>query len=301
MRNTSDGIWKVNLILTDDSDQQLKDLTHHMRNGTSGATGWHRLGSLMTAMGQFDKAEEFYVSAFEMTPDNDLKELTHLHHKLGRIHDEKGDLEAALFHYKETLSIQLGDVPRDDPSLSLTYHTTGIGSVLMTQYDFDKASDHFQHSLSITLQNPNPDLLKIATIHSYMSEIFYEFKEFKNSLTSHQEALNARQKHLPPVHPLLVTTYNSIGLVHETTNGHLKALYFYEKTLNIEEKSLSSNHPTLVVVYHNMSEVLERLNRYQEAVKYQMHAVNIVRMAYEPDHQQLKQEENDFKKLQEKL
>ncbi|CAF3420960.1 unnamed protein product [Rotaria socialis] len=128
MRNTSDGIWKVNLILTDDSDQQLKDLTHHMRNGTSGATGWHRLGSLMTAMGQFDKAEEFYVSAFEMTPDNDLKELTHLHHKLGRIHDEKGDLEAALFHYKETLSIQLGDVPRDDPSLSLTYHWYWFGS-----------------------------------------------------------------------------------------------------------------------------------------------------------------------------
>ncbi|CAF4225078.1 unnamed protein product, partial [Rotaria magnacalcarata] len=84
-------------------------------------------------MGQFDKADEFYASAFEMTSDNDWNERTHLHHQLGHIHDEKGDLETALFHYEEAFSIQLENVPRDDPSLSLTY--TDIGSVFMSQYD----------------------------------------------------------------------------------------------------------------------------------------------------------------------
>jgi tetratricopeptide (TPR) repeat protein len=229
IKKIKEGIWKVNLQLTDNNDQQLQNLTDHIRNETNGSTGWHRLGSLMIAMGQFDKAEEFYKSAYDMTSDDDWKELAHLHYQLGHIHDEKGDLDNALEHYEEALDIQLDNLASDDPSLSMTY--TGIGSVLHSQYNFDEALEHFQHALQLARKNSKPDLLKIAIIHSYIGGVFDEQDEPDKALDSYQEALHIRQKHLPPVHPLLATTYNNIGLVHKSMNDYSKALEFLKKNI----------------------------------------------------------------------
>jgi tetratricopeptide (TPR) repeat protein len=295
IKQTKEGIWKVNLKLTDDNDEQLQNLTDHMRYETSSLTGWHRLGALLIAMGQFDKAEEFYKSAYEITSDDDWKELAHLHYQLGYIHDEKDDPENALLHYEEALEIQLENVPEDDPSLSMTY--TGIGSALHSQHDFDGALEHFQHALQIALQNSNPDLLKIATIHSYIGGVFNDQNEYIEALNSYQQALTIRQKHLPPLHPLLATTYNNIGLVYESMDDYSQALSYFEKTLKIEQKSLPSNHPSLIVTYHNISKALKCLCRYEEAVEYKKRAVDIVRMVYEPNHPQRQREENDLEIL----
>jgi hypothetical protein len=39
--------WQVNLLLTNDHDEKLVALTKSMRDATSGATGWYRLGQLL--------------------------------------------------------------------------------------------------------------------------------------------------------------------------------------------------------------------------------------------------------------
>jgi tetratricopeptide (TPR) repeat protein len=61
----------------------------------------------MIAIGQFDKAEEVQTSGLQMTFDDDWKELSHLHHQLGHVLDEKKAFENALIHYEEALDITL--------------------------------------------------------------------------------------------------------------------------------------------------------------------------------------------------
>ncbi|CAF4708452.1 unnamed protein product [Rotaria sp. Silwood1] len=268
--STSTGRQKVNLKLTDDNDEQLQSLTDHIHHETRGLTGWHRLGSLMIAMGQFDKSEEFCTSVFEMTSDDNWTELAYLHHQFGRIHDEKGDLEKALDHYEEALDIQLDNLSSDDPSLSMTY--TGIGSILLAQDDFDEALGHFQHALDVALRNQNSDLSEIATIHSYMGGVIHEQKQYIQVLKSYQEALTIRQKLLPPAHPLLATIYNNIGLLREAMNDHLKASSF-----------------TVIYIEDPQNEYL---NVY---IEYQTRAVDIVRVTNEPNHPLRTKEENDLK------
>ena len=298
-RKSSENIWQVDLKLTDDNDEQLQKLTDHMRNETRGSTGWHRLGSLMISMGQFDHAEKFYTLAYEMSSESDWKEHAHIYYEFGRIHDEKDDPDGALAYYEQALDIQLEYLSEDDPCLSKTY--TGIGSVLLAQCDFHGALDHFQYALRIAPRAQISDLLDIATIQSYQGGVLYEQEEYIKALTSYQEALETRQKHLPTFHPLLGAAYNNIGLVYAAMNDHLRALSFYKKTLDIEQKSLPSNHPLLAVTYHNMSDVLDRLCRYQEAVKCQTFAVDILQMTCEPNDPQVKREKDDLERLRAKL
>src|SRR3984957_7590137 len=67
IKSIEDRLWRVELALTSDDDPELKRLTEHMREETSGSTGWHRLGHLLVRMGNFDKAEEVYQILLEET------------------------------------------------------------------------------------------------------------------------------------------------------------------------------------------------------------------------------------------
>ena len=56
-----DRLWKVNLVLTNDNDQQLKLLTDYIRNDIRREeNGWSRMAALMLLMGEFDKAIKIY-------------------------------------------------------------------------------------------------------------------------------------------------------------------------------------------------------------------------------------------------
>ncbi|UJR18799.1 hypothetical protein I4U23_005705 [Adineta vaga] len=63
-----DRLFRVNLILTDDDDLELRVLTDRIREESAG-TGWYRLGSLLRKMGQFDKSEQVYEIMLEQTTE----------------------------------------------------------------------------------------------------------------------------------------------------------------------------------------------------------------------------------------
>lgn len=294
-----DGIHKVLLKLTDDNDEQLCALTNHMRNETSGSTGWHRLGALMIVMGQFDKADEFYTTALATTPHDNWEELVHIHRQLGRANDEKGDSETALDHYQEALDIQLTHLPSDDYSFAMTY--SGIGSVLYSRHDLETASEYFQHALEITRKNSEPDPLEVATIHNHIGQVLDEQGKYIEALHSYQQSLEIRKRNLPSGHPSLAATFNNIGLLYQSMNDHTRAFDYLKETLEIEQKSLPPNHPSLAVTHHNTSQVLERLCRYQEAVDHQMRAVEILRATHGPVHPDVQREEDDLERIRAKL
>ncbi|CAF4259533.1 unnamed protein product, partial [Rotaria sordida] len=82
------ALYQVDLKLTSDDDQQLRQLADRIRQETSGSTGWHRLGRLLLKIGQFHKAEELYTALLEeASNDNDE---AHIYHMLGMMKNDKG-------------------------------------------------------------------------------------------------------------------------------------------------------------------------------------------------------------------
>ena len=299
MKQMGKRLWLVNLTLTSDNDEQLNQLTEHMRKTIQGPTGLHRLGTLMIKMGEFSKAEEIFVALASKASKSDRKQLASLQNQLGYIHDEKGDLNKALAHYRQSLEIKLSySSSDDDDPLSNIY--SNIGAVLKRQGDLNGALEHLQRALQIDLHAKEPDQLKIALRHNNIGGVLDDQKQHVEALMSYQCALEIRLKHLPPRHPSLATSYNNIAGVHYQLGDKLTALSFFEISLEIDQKSLPSNHPSLSITHHNIARVMENLLRFNEAVGHAQRAVDIVSHAFSLDHPQAKLYQTYLDSLQEK-
>ncbi|CAF4300576.1 unnamed protein product, partial [Rotaria sordida] len=114
--------WQVNLVLTSDNDEQLKNIADYMRNELGQGTPMDKLGHLMLKMGEFNQAEEIYAPQLDSTDENNWRRHSHLNHQLGYVNSEKGDYKTALLFYEKALKSELDFLPSDDPSLATTYN-----------------------------------------------------------------------------------------------------------------------------------------------------------------------------------
>jgi tetratricopeptide (TPR) repeat protein len=258
-------LFQINLTLTNDNDQQLTALNEYIQEATRGQTRFRRLGSLMMAMAEFDKAEEVYTTLFDTTSEHDREERAFLHHQLGLINWEKRDLVSALSQFQQSLDIYLTFMSSNNPQLSPIY--SNIGTVLQEQDDLDGALKHLKLALDINLHalqcnELNIDLhalqthqLNIATQHNNIGLVLDKQGKYDEALTSYERVLEIELVHLPPRHRLLATTYNNIGRVHYNMGEYSKALFFCERALEIGHYSLPQNHPDLQLYWKNIAEI----------------------------------------------
>jgi tetratricopeptide (TPR) repeat protein len=299
LNEIEERLWQVSLTLTSDNDEQLKYLTVQMREEIGEGTGWHRLAHLMIKMGEFDNAQEVYKTLIEVTSDDSFEYFAYLHHQLGYINNEKGDLATALFYYKRCLDIYLTHLPSDNPTLSPTY--ANIGLILKKKGDLDGALKHYQHSLNTDLRDPQIDQLSIAVRYNNIGTVLDEQGKYDEALENFQKALKIKLDHLSPGHPSVANTYINIGKTQSSMKNYSSALSYYEKALKIQEKTLPLNHPSLAVTCHNMGRTLEGLYRYKEAVKHAERAVDIAHHTFDLNHPQIQLFQEYLDKLVEKL
>ena len=69
--------------------------------------------------------------------------------------------------------------------------------------------------------------------------------DYEKALLFYQTALEIEQKSLPPQHPYLGESYDSMGMVYSKTKQYSKAVEFYERALDIAQHTLPPSHPIL--------------------------------------------------------
>jgi tetratricopeptide (TPR) repeat protein len=89
--------------------------------------------------------------------------------------------------------------------------------------------------------------------------VYSEKGDYSKALSSHEKALEIEQKSLPPNHPDLATSYDSIGLVYYTMGDYSKAILFFERAVDIGQRSLPANHPNLQKWKKNLETVKNKL------------------------------------------
>ncbi|CAF1488531.1 unnamed protein product, partial [Adineta steineri] len=196
-------LYEVALQLTSDDDQQLRVLTDQIRKEADGGTGWQRLGKLLLAIGQFNKAEELYNVLLEQTSDEGEK--AHYYGSLGYVKNDQGDYKKAIWYYEQALEIQEKTLRSNHPSLATLYNN--IGSVYDSMGEYSKALSYYEKALEVrqkTLPSNHPDL---ATSYNNIGETYRQMGEYSKALSSHKKALEIYQKTLPSNHPSLATSY----------------------------------------------------------------------------------------------
>jgi tetratricopeptide (TPR) repeat protein len=292
-------LFQIDLASTSDNDPQLQQVTEHMREMTLEPPGLDRMASLMSAMGEFDKAEDIYMTLLDMTSDEERQYLAHLHHQLGAVFQHKGDLSSALSHYQQSLDIDLTYLSPESPWLSPTY--SNIGSVLRDQGDLDGALKYHERALRIDLHTSEPDQLSIANHQNNIGAVFTDQGKYDEALKSYEHVLEIVLVHLPPRHPDLAFAYNNIGKVHHEMSDNLSALLYYQKALEIRQRSLPPHHPLLADTHHNMSFVLDNLHRTKEAIEHAERAVDIVRRSLGSHHPRVQKDQQYLDELRRKV
>ena len=79
------------------------------------------------------------------------------------------------------------------------------------------------------------------------------------ALSSYEKALAIQQHSHPPAHPRLVSTYDRIGLAHETMGDYSKAHSHFERAVDIAQCSLPENYPDLQKHRNNLARIKIKL------------------------------------------
>ena len=299
VKEAPENLWNFHLSSTSNRDLQLKRLTDHMRISLGEGDGWRRLGQLMIKTGQFDEALDIYQMLIKNIDQNNKSENAFLHNQLGYVYKQKGLLEKAFDHYKESLKIYQTYMSNVDPRLSSTY--SNIGTILKSLHDFNGALKYFELVLEIDRAVPKPNQLEIAIDHNNIGSVLDDQGKYAEALKSYEQALDIKLTYLPRYHPSLANTYSNIGLIHRKMGDYSTALAFYRKTLENQKKSLPPNHPSLITTHKKLAIVLEELHQYQEALEHVQQASQITDNRRELPHS-LKEELRQYvDKLKQKI
>ncbi|CAF0765405.1 unnamed protein product [Adineta steineri] len=277
-------VYQVNLTLINDSDQDLRTLSDHIRQETfPDERGWYRLGLLLIKMGQFNKAQEVYEVLLNQAINESDK--ANIYHQLGRIkHNQRGYQEALSSHEK-ALTIRQQLLPSNHPDLGDSYNR--IGNVYDSMSDYPKALSYYEKALVIrqqSLPSNHPDL---GDSYNNIGNVYKNMGDYPKALSSYEKAFAVRQQSLPSNHPDLGASYNNIGLVHKNMGDYSKALSSHEKALAIQQQSLPSNHPDLGASHNNIGIVYDEMGDYPKALSSHEKAFAIRQQSLPSDHPNL--------------
>ncbi|CAF0851864.1 unnamed protein product [Adineta steineri] len=277
-------LYKVNLILTNDNDQDLRTLTDRIRQETfPDVEGWYRLGELLKKMGQFMKAQEVYEVLLHQTTDESDK--APIYGQLGSIKNDQGQYQEALSYYEKSLAIYQETLPANHLNLAMSYNN--IGNVYDNMGDYPKALSSHEKALAIrqqSLPSNHPDL---ASSYNNIGLVYYRMGDYPKALSYYEKDLVIGQQSLPSNHPNLGASYNNIGNVYYSMSDYPKALSYYEKDLVIGQQSLPSNHPGLGASYNNIGNVYYSMSDYPKALSNYEKALAIRQQSLPSNHPDL--------------
>ena len=286
IKKLKDHLWQVNLMLTNDNDQQLKKLTDHIRKEIQNKNGWHRMAGLMMKIGKFNKALEIYNTILEIASasDGDRKVIIHpaIYHDMGVAYQGLGEFPNALTYYQKTLKIQQEILPSNDLQLIVTYNN--LGSVHNTMGDYSTAVSYYQRALEIQQQFlPSNDQLLATTFYN-LGSAYNSMGNHSTALVYFKKTLGIEQKHLPHNHPSLACTCMMIGSEYGLMGDYSTALLYHKKSLEIQQKSLPPDHPNLATTYSNIGEGYRVLGNNSTALSYYEKALEIKLHSLQPNH-----------------
>ncbi|CAF3631419.1 unnamed protein product [Rotaria sp. Silwood1] len=281
IQNLDNKACKVSLTMTDEEDEQLKQLSEHFRIELGETFNMHTLGELMIYIGKYDHAQQHFTLPIQnkqlpqsVIPTN--------YNSIGIVHNEKGEYDKALEYYEKALQIRIQSFPPNHPSLAPTY--SNIGSVYNDKGEYDKALEYYKKALAIQMKFLSPYHSSLLTTYNNIGLVYNHKAEYDKALEYYEKALAIEMKSLPSYHPSFANTYTNIGLVYNDKGEYDKALEHYKKALEIQMKGLPPYHPSFATTYTNIGSVYNRKCEYNKALEYYEKALEIQIKSLPPYH-----------------
>jgi tetratricopeptide (TPR) repeat protein len=267
-------LWQVQLSLTNDNDEDLRNLTDYIRQATEGVTGWDRLGKLLLKLGDFDKAEEVFQVIIDNRTESDMEKCGHSYHMMGIVKKYKNDYKEALTYFYKALEIYQNFPDSNHLDLATIYND--IGLIFKHTGNCSKALEYYRKTLQIQSQLKFVNNSDLAITYSNIAEVHKTMEQYSEALPFYQDVLNIHKKSIPLNFPNLFTTYRNIAEMNYTMQDYPKALELFRKVLRIQRSYLSGNDTDTASIYNNIAQTHEKIGDHSEALKYYENARRIL-------------------------
>jgi tetratricopeptide (TPR) repeat protein len=225
IQQQENNLYRVQLKLSADNDQQLAEYTRRTREQTRTSHSFLSLLRLMNELSQYSCVDQFAEMLREdVTLSANPSILGAVHHMFGSIYHARGQLKKALDYFHKSLTIYLDFLPADHPTLTPTYNN--IGSVYLSQSDFNKALEFQQLALDCQMKSENPNSSSIIIYTNNLAKIYSHQGKYKEALDYHKRALELQKQILGENDPSLTETYDLISSVYQRMNNYEQAGQF---------------------------------------------------------------------------
>ena len=280
IKQEKNGLWIIQMVLSDNQDENLKILFENIKNEYSGINDQPTLlsfGNLLHQMGKYDLAEKYFHRLLNELPEDHV-DVSRCYHALGVIALIKDDDQSSLqWHEKSMNSLKINDTRLAD-----SYNC--IGCIYQRRKDFNNALKFYNKALDIWRNAFGEEYYQIADCLNNMGCMYEIEKDYSKALECHRKALAIQEKCLPKDHPDLGGSYNNIGNIYFCLEEYDLALKNYRYAYEIKSKSLPSEHSSLALTLENLALVYEQKRLFQQAFVYYEKAAEIFRATFPATH-----------------
>ena len=249
------------------------------------AASLHNLGTLYTDIGDYTKAEQYYLEALKISKSL----LGESHHdyamslnNLGVLYYSMGDYAKAEQYSLEALKIQKSVLGESHPDYAGSLNNLGV--LYYSMGDYVKAEQYFLEALKIeksVLGESHPDYAMSLNNLGILYGIIGDYAQAEQYFL---KALKIVQSLLGENHSDYAASLNNLGHLYYNTGDYTKAEQYLLEALKIQKSVLGESHPNYAMSLNNLGALYEDVGYYVQAEQYLLEALKIKKSVLGENH-----------------
>ncbi|CAF3548332.1 unnamed protein product [Rotaria sp. Silwood1] len=278
-------MWHVHLELSKEQNELSQNLLDHMLKQIGSGIDLLSFGWFLFRMGEYEKAEHYIQLMLKQLPSTD-KGIGNAYNLLGLIYADNNKLEQSVQFYEKALDVY-SKLKCQNSSQVIAIHCN-LGLAHLASDDIRSAELQLDEAENILSNMAHPkDPLLVNTVESFKAKIETAYGSGANALTSLELVLADKIKRLPPNHPSIASTWNTMGRVNENMYNNVNALKCFQQALDIGKKGLPSDNKDLAEYYTNVARIFEKERNYKLALQHYESALEIMENYREEEHEKI--------------
>ncbi|CAF1166857.1 unnamed protein product [Adineta ricciae] len=242
----------VKMVTSDEGTISVHEYIETLKKEYEGLTNVILFGRLLTQMGEYNKAEDYFNFLLQNTRTDSLEEAD-IRDEIGHIFNNRSQTVLAMEHYKRSLEIREKWVPHDDFRIGRS--SNNQASIFAKTNENEKALLFYLKAYAISVKNHPQGHLDTATVLSNIADVYVSIKDFVTGMDFHIQSLDMRLSLLPKEHSTTALSIRKIGTVFYQEKDYDRARQQYNFALNIYQKTLPVGHPSMNALYSEIVNV----------------------------------------------
>lgn len=278
----NEHFWTIRMRATDEGEHLVDEYIEESQREMATRSRTILLGSLLTRMGRWRQAENYFHQLLRQPGEESLADI---HHQLGLVAHHQAKFHEARSHLDK--ACQLLNEPSSSHQRQSAFILCHLSRVCRDEGDHRQALNRSKLAKELFDQLADVTSLDLALSLHEIGESYRGLRNFDQGLIHLEEALNLRQLSLPDHHWLIGETLVALGMLFRMNKEMEKAMNYYLSAMEKFQISLPDDHAEMGKVLEQIGECLSRKGQTDNALQHYELALKIREKCFPADHPSL--------------